>query len=70
MALPGGLQNLTGGYEFNQNMDNATLPGGLQSLTSGYRFDHSMENGILPGWLAELNLWRSFQPAHGECHPA
>ena len=41
-TLPAGLQSLTFGVCFDQDMTQVTLPAGLQSLTFGHIFNNSM----------------------------
>jgi hypothetical protein len=56
IPLPDGLQSLTFGYEFNQNMEKVPLPSGLQSLTFGYEFNQNMEKVALPSGLQSLTF--------------
>ena len=43
MRLSSGLEHLTFGHNFNQNMDGVSLPLDLQTLTFGKSFNHSLE---------------------------
>ena len=56
--LPTGLQSLTFGKAFNQNIDNLTLPNGLQSLTFGEAFNQSMDNVTLSIGVQRISLVR------------
>ena len=56
--LPTGLQSLTFGKAFKQNIDNLTLPNGLQSLTFGEAFNHSMDNVTLSIGVQRISLVR------------
>ena len=58
--LPTGLQSLTFGKAFNQNIDNLTLPNGLLSLTFGEAFNQSMDNVTLPIGLQSLTFDKAF----------
>ena len=58
VTLPTGLQSLTFGKAFNQNIDNLTLPNGLQSLTFGEAFNQSMDNVTLSIGVQRISLVR------------
>eukprot|EP00439_Symbiodinium_sp_Y106_P058528 s909_g8.t1 len=42
IQLPGSLQSLTFGFDFNQSLEGIQLPSSLQSLTLGERFNQSL----------------------------
>ena len=48
MAFPSGLQSLTFGAAFNQNLEDVTFPSGLQSLTFGADFNQNLEDVTFP----------------------
>ena len=54
VTWPAGLQSLTLGDRFDQNLDNVTWPASLQSLTFGEHFDQSLDNVTLPAGLENL----------------
>ena len=60
MNLPGGLQTLTFGPLFNQNLECLTLPSGLQHLTFGASFNQSLAGVTLPSSLQSLTFDRDF----------
>ena len=60
VALPSGLQSLTSGSEFNQNMVKVALPSGMPSLTLGSDFIQSMEKVALPCGLQSLTFGSEF----------
>ena len=57
---PAGLQYLTSGREFNEDMTQVTLPAGLHSLTFGRHFNQDMTQVTLPDGLQSLKLEGAF----------
>ena len=55
MTWPAGLQMLTFGKNFDQNLDNVTWPAGLQSLTFA-KFSAEKLNVVWPEGLQSLSF--------------
>ena len=57
MTFPSGLQSLTFGAAFNQNLEDVTFPNGL---TLGAAFDQNLEGVTLPSSLQSLMFTFAF----------
>jgi hypothetical protein len=55
-----GLQNLTFGELFDQNLDKMTWPSNLQTLTFGAAFNQSLERVSWPCTLRSLTFGEEF----------
>ena len=56
MTFPSGLQSLTFGAAFDQNLEDVTFPSGLQSLTFGAAFNQNLEGVTFPSGLQSLTF--------------
>ena len=66
VTLPSGLQSLTFGHTFSQNIESVKSPRGLQSLAFGSKFNQIMDNVILPSGLQNLSFGHQFQSEHAQ----
>jgi hypothetical protein len=56
VTLPSGLEMLTFGRQFNQDLRPVTLPSNLQSLTFGYCFNQRLDKVTWPRSLQHLTF--------------
>ena len=55
--LPSGLDSISFGFEFNQNLKGVNFPSVLPSVTFGNAFNKTLER-VCFKWSSELDIWR------------
>ena len=66
--LPSGLDSISFGFEFNQNLKGVNFPSVLPSVTFGNAFNKTLER-VCFKWSSELDIWRQIWQEAGVTLP-